>query len=127
MRTYKIYGADGGSPTNNLANVSVQKTGRIRNLRWSVRADLDADLEVAIFELSMSSAHQATTNDTPAVIDKVQLALNFTTSGASMGAQNITRENMDFPVAGGEKIYLHTTGAGTPSMTGTCFIDVEEK
>ena len=126
MRTYKLYGAGAGTGTNNLANVTVQKNGRIRNLRWNCQADLDADLETATWELSTASSAQVTTNDTPNVIDQVSVNSQFTTSGMTQGAINVSRENMDFPVAAGEKLYLNTVITGSPSERGTVFIDVEE-
>jgi hypothetical protein len=85
-----------------------------------------ADGERATAELSMSSTQQTSTNDTPNVIDQVSCHMVLTTSGAINTGTNISRENMDFPVAAGEKIYLHTVGTSNLVTVPTVFVDVEE-
>lgn len=123
MRTYKIYGT-GAATANNVANILVGKSGRIKSIRWSARVDAVADNSVAVLELSMSPQAQSGTNDTTSEIAEVSIFGNLATSGfvhSSLKAQEL----VDIPIAQGERVYLHVA-ITTATYYATAFVDVDE-
>lgn len=120
MRTYKLYAASSG---NNVANVTIVRSGRIRSLRWAVCMDTVTDNHNVIAEISTQSVSQAGTNDTLGSIDEIRQWHNNAAAGSSTSGINVQRM-VDYPVAAGERLYLNTTFTGTVYLT--CFIDVAD-
>lgn len=125
MRTYKIYGNITGT-ANNVANVLIARTGRIRCIRWEAAFDAPADNASCVAELSTAPSTAAGTNDTPNSIDELRSCTNLTTSGAFNGARS-KQSVVDYPVAAGERVYLHATVSGSVGQPTTVFLDVDEK
>lgn len=124
MRTYKLYYAITAT-TAALASVIIQRSGRIKSVRWETGFDAPADNASCVAEISTASSPQQGTNDTVAEISEIRNTTNLTTSGAFNGGR-AKQEFIDYPVAAGERIYLHATVSGTVSQATTVFIDVEE-
>lgn len=121
MRTYKLYGT---ALTSNSANITIQRTGRIRSIRWAVYADLDADAEAVIVELSTQAVGQPTTNDSIGDIDQIRVGYYATAAADALVGINVQRI-VDYPVGEGERVYLNATGSAA-TLNCACFIDVEE-
>ena len=125
MRTYKLFATLGASANNN-ANVLIARTGRIRCIRWEAAFDAPADNASQFAELSTAPMSQLGTNDTPNVIDELRNCTNLTTSGAFNGGRS-KQSVVDYPVAAGERVYMHNVAVGSVSQATTCFLDIDEK
>lgn len=123
MRTYKLYAALSNS--DNIANVDIVRSGRIRSIRYAARGDFDADAESVDLELSTQATNQLTTNDSIGDIDAVRARLSLTGGTESFIAMNYQR-TVDFPVAANERVYLHCALAGATGAV-TVYIDIEER
>lgn len=124
MRVYKLY-ATATSTADNVANVLITRNCRIRSIRWHEHVDAPADNAFVAVELSTRPTSQFTTNDSQGDITQRRHSTNLTTSGAFDGG-NDHQELLDFPVAAGERIYVHAIVSGTVTWVGACFIDVVE-
>lgn len=124
MRTYKIY-ATAGASANAHANVTLQRNGRIRGIRWSVAYDSSTDNGRCDLEASLVALAQIGTNDTIGSLDEVKYFTNLTTSGKDMAAVNVQR-SVDIPVAAGERVYLNSANVSNCTFYATVFIDVAE-
>lgn len=123
MRTYKLY-SNATATTNNAANVTLAKSGRIKGVRFIQCMNTVVDNEEITFELSLFPTSMIGTNDAAGVIAETQL-LNNGTSGGVNGV--FAQHQVDIPVGLGEKLYLNCVVVGTPSSAKcTCFVDIEE-
>lgn len=125
MRTYKIHAAV-TSTQDNLASVLMARNGRIKSLRWAVEADMVADNAVIRLECSTRATNQLTTNESQGDIGVVRIFGNLVTSGQTQSSIN-KQEFLDFPVAAGERVYVHAALVTTASGVCTIHIDVDEK
>lgn len=82
-----MYGTSAAT-ANNVASVQVPRRGTLRGISWSIWADLDADLEQVLWELSLVPVIQALTNNTRNAIWTGALSCNFTTSGSQLSSAN---------------------------------------
>lgn len=124
MRTYKIYGT-GAAAADNVTNLLVAKSGRIKSIRWDVAIDQVADNSRCTLELSLRSNSQAVTSDTTGDISVIQAFGNLTTSGTIAG-RAAKQELVDIPIAASERIYLHAALITTSTYYATVYIDVAE-
>lgn len=114
----KMYGAGDGD-TDVLAQVDIPMSGSLIGLQWAVAADLDADVEYLVAQLSFRSTGTFTTNDDRGVISEVRAQISLTTSGVSPVAINNYVPLPDIPIAAGERLYLHiNASAGLNSLVG---------
>lgn len=125
MRTYHLY-ATVSAGAANQANLMIQRSGRIKSVRWAVSVDAPADNAAVELEISTVATLGINTHESPNVIDAVKHLTNMTTSGANAGCIN-TQRILDFPVAQGERIYLHSAVAGTVSAKTDVLVDVDER
>jgi hypothetical protein len=122
MRTYKIY--SGAASGNNNAYVTIQRSGRIKSVRWAVGITDKVDGHVYSAELSSVPVTQIDTHDTQGSIDEIRWINNIGAAGTNSDHINVQRI-MDYPVVAGERLYLNTYKTVTSSGT-TIFIDVQD-
>lgn len=124
MRTYKLYGSITAT-TANLCSVLLAKGGRIKSARWAMTINCVTDNSGIDCELSTASAPQIANNDTLNEIDEIRSFVNFTTSGYGLCAIN-HQTLLDYPVAAGERLYIHALLTSSAVGAVTCFVDVDE-
>lgn len=124
MRTYKIYAAGSGT-ANNVASVTMVKSGRIKSFRWAVDMDMEANTDAVALEASLTPTSQIGTNDTIGVIDEVRSYANVAGTEAGIAGQINTQRTLDFPIGAGERIYINAV-VTTAAYRATLFIDVAD-
>lgn len=122
MRTYKLF-ATGSAGGSNLASVTIAKTGRIKGIRWSGTLNSVLDNDEATMEVSFTPSSFIGSNDTQGPISEFAM-INNGTAGGSLAANKV--EQVDIPVALGEKLYFNAALVGTPVFKNCCFIDVQD-
>lgn len=123
MRTYKLAAAITNS--DNIATVTVQRSGRIRSIRWSTTYTSNTSGHEADIELSMVPVNQIDTNDTIGVVDQISI-FNFVGAVGQLDTGKQSQSLVDYPVAVGERLYLNATSTLTSGRV-TCFVDVQEQ
>lgn len=118
MRTYKLYTASVSG--NALCYVTIQRSGRIKSIRWAVYIDDATDTHYYDMELSTQAVGYQTTHDTIGPIDEIKWQNNVGAAGADASTISVQRL-MDFPMAAGERLYLN--GAGNAGASTTVFVD----
>lgn len=123
MEMIGIYGA-AAATANSVAQIQIPRLGRIRGLSWTMWADLDADLEFFVAELSFLPVLQSLTNNTRNLIWSGSLAAGFTTSGMTINSINGFTP-MDLRVTPLQIVYLNfsMTGTASASFTGLLHFD----
>lgn len=124
MRTIVLY-ASITTTADAVANLLIPKTGRVKQIRWAGSFDGPADNARANLELSTRSTSQFATNDVQNVLAGLDVVQNILTSGGGAIPLKFS-EIMDFPVAAGERIYIHASVAGTVVCAMRIFIDIHD-
>lgn len=123
MRTYKL-AANVSGTSNNIANLTIAKSGRIQNVRWNGVINSVVDNDSIEVELSLFPTSFIGSNDSAGAIDEISI-LNNGTSGGAISASKVSA--LDLPVGLGEKLFLNARVVGSPAASPiTCFVDVEE-
>lgn len=122
MRTLVLF-ATITATADAIVNLIIPKNGRIKSLRWSGSFDGPADNARCNMELSMRATSQFATNDISNVVGGLDLLQNILTSGGGVSPIKY-QEYVDFPVAAGERLYLHASVSGTVSCPLRMFIDI---
>jgi len=124
MRTLCLY-ATVTTTADNVVNLIIPKTGRIKSIRWCISFDGPADNARASLELATRATSQFATNDISNVLAATDLLTSLLTSGGGLsGIKN--QEWVDYPVAAGERLYLHAAVTGTVSAAVRIFLDVHD-
>jgi len=108
-----MFGVVAGDTQDSLAGVDIPQDGFITGIDWDCRWNMDADAENANAELSFIATNQLTTNDVRGRLSSVGTMMSLTTSGAPVAVAQKFVGPIDIPVAGGERLFLHsvaTTG-----------------
>lgn len=121
MFVIHMEGAGTGGNENGIANVDIPEDGTIVGIEWATNADLDADGEFVVPELSFISTSQGGTNDARGIISQIAGRMSLTTSGVAMVSLN-GYTPMDLAVAGGERLYLHVSASSGVTSTLRCNI-----
>lgn len=124
MRSYKLYGS-GSAAGDNVQNVLIAKSGRIKSIRWEVSFDAVADNSVLGLELSSRSTSQISTHDSTGDFSQVRSYTNLVTSGIFMGRAS-KQELVDIPIAAGERLYLHAGLVTTLTYYAAVYVDIQE-
>lgn len=123
MRIYKLY-ANITASGNNLANVTIVKSGRIKSIRWDLLMNSVVDNDGVEAELSLYPASMIGSSDSAGALDQISTISNGTAGGDARASK---QSLVDIPVGQGEKLYLNSSVQGTPTFGhATCFIDVDE-
>lgn len=123
MRTYKLSAAV--TSADNIANVTIQRQGRIRSIRWVTSfSDTTANHYMKL-ELSMQPVNQIGSNDTIGAIDEL-ISWNLHGAAGELDTGKKAQSLVDFPVAVGERLYLNALSSMV-AATATVFVDVEER
>lgn len=123
MRTLKLYAAITAT-ANAVANLLIPRNGRIKSIRWAVDIDAPADNASVAVDLNTQTITVLASNDIPSIAE-LRALVNLSTSGAYLGAIK-AQEFLDYPVAAGDRIYIHAVVAGTVTARITAFIDIDE-
>lgn len=100
---------------NNQASLQIPRRGILRGIQWTIIADLDADLEEGVVELSKVPVFQSTTNNTRNLILAVATHMALTTSGA----MNTVRDGfcpMNLALSPIEILYVNGVLTGTQDV-----------
>lgn len=124
MRSYKIYGA-AAAAADNVQNVLIAKSGRIKSIRWEVSIDAVADNSVVVLELSSRSTNQIATHDSTGDFSQFRVYASLVTSGFVHNGRS-KQELVDIPIAAGERLYLHAGAVTTASYFCTIYVDIQE-
>ena len=121
MRTYKLYAT---ALTNSAATVTIQRSGRIKSIRWSITVNDTTDNHTLYSELSTTNVSQYNVNDTLNALDQVNLTNNI---GAAGAIESCVQKQclMDYPVVAGERLYINNQGDVSACVV-TCFVDVQD-
>lgn len=125
MRTYHLAATITGTGANQCS-VLIQRSGRIKSVRWGIAIDAATDNAALAVELNSGATSQIATHEGPNVIDGVRAHTNFTTSGLTLSSINVQRL-LDYPVGQGERIYLHAVVGGTLSAITEAYVDIDER
>lgn len=117
-----LYGAYTGGAEDAIAQLDIPQDGVITGVDWDGNANLDADNEESIVELSFIATNQADQNDVRGRISSITARISLTTSGIATVQMNKFVGPMDLPVAAGERIYLHSKS--TSGVNGSCRCNV---
>jgi len=121
MRTYKLYTA---VSSNAACYVTVQRSGRIKSIRYSIRMNSVTNGHALSMEVSTQPVAQIAAHDTQGSIDEVGWFNNVGAAGTDHG--NIVEQRViDFPVVAGERIYLNTSFTVTAAYI-TVFVDIAD-
>ena len=105
-----LAGTGAGGAQNALAQVDVQKDGRLVGVWWAAEADLDADAESAEFQLSFGSAY-ATTSDQRMIISSIRMRASVLTAVGAVPCFYNGYHPLYLPVSMGERIFLHASAS----------------
>jgi hypothetical protein len=122
MRTYKLYSDAGAGNAN--CYITIQRSGRIKSVRWAVGIIDSTNGHVYHGELSSVPVTQIGAHDTQGAIDQVSWVNNAAAAGTDSAGIN-TQRIMDYPVVAGERLYLNTTKSVSTSYT-SIFVDVAD-
>lgn len=113
------------SNSDNLCNVTVLRNCRIKSIRWNLDDDNDkSDGHYVRVELSVRSTNQIGQHDSQGGIGEIYYRVSAGAAGFNTTVLKF-QEFVDFPLAAGEKLYLH--GASSLSAGNvTCYVDVAE-
>jgi len=109
-----MVGVGTGGAESGLAQIDVPLSGNIIGVFWTVDADLDADAEVCIAQLSFGSSYSGA-NDARQVISVVGMRASLVTAAGAVPCSITANHIMSLPVQMGERLYLHgqaTAGVG---------------
>lgn len=120
-----MYGNVTGGTQNALAQIDIPQDGVITGIDWDMSADLDADGEFVRAELSFIATNQLGQNDVRGRISSLGAEISLTTSGSPVtGVQKFVGP-VDLPVAGGERLYLHTASSSGVEGNVICNIHLD--
>jgi hypothetical protein len=127
MRIYKLY-ATASSTTQALAQLIIQRAGKISGILFSHQANSGNDDFGYNVELSFASVGQQTTNDTVGPIAESRFYQNLVTTGLTIAVQNhYVGPALGVDVVAGDRLYLNLLVTGTGAFTGSIFIFVDER
>lgn len=116
MSIYKLMGTATGGNELSAGTLDIQFDGKISAIHYSVRADFDADGDVAVCEVSFLSSLTTAVNDTRGSIIMVQNQHAVGAAGAVNSNMNGSVSGVNIPVTAGERIHLHF--GNTAALTG---------
>lgn len=120
-----MYGLIAGDTQDALASIDVPQDGFITGVDWDVSADMDADSEALQIELSFIASNQVNINDVRGRLSGVSAEISLTTSGiASTSIQKFVGP-MDVPVAGGERLHLHSVASSGVTGAIRCNVHLD--
>jgi hypothetical protein len=123
VRTIKLYGT-GSATANNVANVTIPSSGRIRGVQVCISVDSITDNAQIDLEVSRASATEINVNGAQQCVSQVSVRNNFVTSGM-VGSAVATFFPVDVPVTQGQIIYLHAVVVGTVTYFATFLLQYE--
>lgn len=101
--------------TNSAAAIDIPQDGTIESiLMWASPTSMDALNDVFRTELSFGGTNSFDLNDARISICELNLNQNFLTTGGGVGIGSLFLGALDIPVAGGERIHLHTSMSAGP-------------
>lgn len=118
-----MFGLIAGGTENAIASIDVPADGFLIGVDWDVMADLDADTESTMAELSFGSTGNLTTNDTRSRISTCTggvVAAGGTPASLTPSGGSKYVSLPDLPVGIGERIYLHALSGASLSGTVRC-------
>lgn len=117
-------GVGTGGTEHGVVSIDVPQDGFLMSCWMAHSADLDADGDTSVLQLSFGSS-ASTVNDSRQVICESRVATQLTTSGSPMTANNYYMQfGNGIPVGAGERIYAHivaTAALPTTFSAGLCF------
>lgn len=124
MSTYKLRNAFTGSDED-AAALDIQFPGILTAYWWSVTADLDADSESFLLEVSFLSSSTFLTNDARGSISVVS-GTGVGTPGFIYPQINGGLSGLRIPVSAGERVHMHGSLSGTANVIASCYLYVED-
>jgi len=125
MSIYKFRGSGTGGTEDSNASIDIQAVGTITAMHMSMTADLDADLEFCIAEISFLSSNTVGVNDARGSLMIVATANSQAAAGTTVPAVNSGVSNVGIPVNQGERVHLHinATAGVTSVVHGYLYVD----
>jgi len=122
MRTYKMYAAVANNA--DLCNITIQRSGRIRSIRWCCLINSTGDNDTVQVELSTQPNLHNATHDSIGDIDLIGFWNNVAAAGTGSAQLNLQRD-VDYPVAAGERLYLNGVLTGATASVA-CYVDIQD-
>lgn len=117
----QMFSAITGGTQNALVAFDVPRSGRLTGVSWAINADMDADLDQVIAQLSFGST-SSSVNDSRQVISNAIMGASQVTAASTVRTDTNFYDPQDLPVSGGERIFLHSVT--TAGITGTFMVIV---
>lgn len=124
---YGLYAGISGGTQDSAASMDIPVDGVIEGIDWDGFADMDADAEECICELSFISTNQLGQNDVRGRISSISTLMSITTSGVSQGVMQKFVGPMELFVAAGERVHLHVSSSAGVGGDIRCNIHVNER
>ena len=108
---------------NSAGAIDIPQDGVVENiLAWMNPLGLDALSDQCRIELSFGSVNSFDANDARISILEVAVAQNFLTTGGGVSSAPLWMGGINIPVAGGERVHLHTFGSTGVTGTGGAYL-----
>lgn len=117
-----LYASSTGGVESALAAVDVPRDGVIIGVDWAVWANIDADNETYIAELSFGSVSTINSNDVRGRISAVAAGISLTTSGVAAIQINKYVGPVSISVAGGERLYINVSATAGVTSGVHCMV-----
>ena len=98
---------------NAIAQIQIPRAGRLRGIDWNLNADLDADGEACIYELSFLPVYQSDTNNTRNLICNIGISLTGAVGPAAGAVGRFVP--LDIAVSPLQILYFNAVLTGTAS------------
>ena len=113
--------ATGSATGNNVANLTIPSSTRLKGLQYAISIDSITDNAQIDLELSKSSATEIAVNGSQQCVGQVSLRNNLLTSGMGLYGHN-QFVPVDVQFVQGQIIYLHAVVVGTITYYFTCLL-----
>lgn len=124
MSVYKLYAAGTGGTEDSLASIDIQFDGVITAIHAQAMADLDADAETSLVEVSFLSSNTLATNDARGSLIVIGGRTATPMGGITNWNSGVGPLNID--VTAGERVHLHISAAAGVATSANVFLYVQD-
>lgn len=116
-----MFGLVAGGTQDAIAQVDIPQDGVLRGIDWDMFADMDADAETLVAELSFIATNQTAQNDVRGRISSISaITVVLTAVGNYYGSSQKWIGPIELMMAAGERVYLHSVASAGVSGVIKC-------
>lgn len=109
--------------TNSAASIDIPQDGVIESVLMGINPQqMDATTDQVRIELSFGGTNSFDVNDARISIAEHIVSQNFLTSGGGGGGNTVHLSGLDIPVAGGERVHMHTVVSNGPTGSAYAYL-----